>query len=95
MKQNRIKQLVITIPVGNSAIHGNLNLIEDSKNIIIFAHGSGSSRFSSRNIFVADILNKAGFSTFLFDLLTPEEETIDLVTRELRFNIPCLLSACT
>jgi len=90
MKQNRIKQLVIPIPIGDSAIHGNLNLVEGSKNIVIFAHGSGSSRFSSRNIFVADILNKAQFSTFLFDLLTPEEETIDLIMRELRFNIPLL-----
>ena len=89
-KTNSVTQQEISIPVNPSFINGNLTLIEQSKGIIIFAHGSGSSRFSSRNIFVADILNKSGFSTFLFDLLTQEEEAIDIHTREFRFNIPLL-----
>lgn len=80
----------VTIPIGDSHISGNLNLIKDSKGIIVFAHGSGSSRFSKRNQFVAHELNTSSFSTFLFDLLTPEEESVDEATREFRFNIPLL-----
>lgn len=80
----------IAIPIGNSFIHGDLHLVANAKGLIIFAHGSGSSRMSSRNIFVANILNQGGFATFLFDLLTPEEEAIDIDTREFRFNIPLL-----
>lgn len=57
---------------------------------IIFAHGSGSSRHSARNAFVAQALEHSGFATLLMDLLTNEEERIDDVTREFRFNIPLL-----
>ncbi len=80
----------VSIPVGDSAIHGDLTLVEHAKGLIIFAHGSGSSRFSTRNQFVAHELNSAQFSTFLFDLLTPEEDRIDEHTREFRFDIPLL-----
>lgn len=80
----------VRMPVNNSYIHGDLDLIADAKGIIIFAHGSGSSRLSGRNQFVARILHQAQFSTFLFDLLTQEEEQIDVHTREFRFNIPLL-----
>ena len=80
----------VSIPIGESFIHGNLTLVDNAQGLIIFAHGSGSSRFSKRNQFVADMLHKAQFSTFLFDLLTKEEEEIDVHTRELRFNIPLL-----
>jgi dienelactone hydrolase len=65
-------------------------LEEQSSGLVIFAHGSGSSRFSQRNRFVAEKLNRAGLATLLFDLLTEEEEKIDNVTRELRFNIEWL-----
>jgi pimeloyl-ACP methyl ester carboxylesterase len=58
--------------------------------IVLFAHGSGSSRHSTRNIFVARALQNAGIGTLLFDLLTPAEEEIDLYTREHRFNIELL-----
>ncbi len=85
-----MKQTEISIPVGDFFIFGNLNLVENAKGLIIFAHGSGSSRFSTRNNFVADQLHKAHFSTFLFDLLTQEEERVDVHTREFRFNIPML-----
>jgi putative phosphoribosyl transferase len=80
----------VSITAGQSAIHGDLHLIKDSKNIIIFAHGSGSSRLSKRNLFVAEILQNSHFSTFLFDLLTPEEEKVDEQTREFRFDIEML-----
>ena len=63
---------------------------EGAEGLVIFAHGSGSSRFSSRNRFVAEQLNERGLATLLVDLLTPEEEKIDIVTREMRFDIPLL-----
>ena len=63
---------------------------ETAKGIILFAHGSGSSRNSPRNQYVAQELNKAGFSTLLFDLLTPEEESSDQENGKLRFNITFL-----
>jgi pimeloyl-ACP methyl ester carboxylesterase len=58
--------------------------------LVIFAHGSGSSRFSPRNNFVAGVLRRKHFSTLLIDLLTKEEEIIDLQTRQLRFDIELL-----
>ncbi len=80
----------IRIPVANTFITGDLRHIPHAKRLIVFAHGSGSSRFSERNQFVATKLNKANFSTLLFDLLTLEEDHIDAYTREFRFNIPLL-----
>jgi putative phosphoribosyl transferase len=61
-----------------------------ARGIVLFAHGSGSSRFSTRNQFVADYLNGGGLATLLFDLLTAEEHRVDAVTRELRFDIELL-----
>ena len=66
------------------------NITIDAKGIVIFAHGSGSSRHSPRNQYVAQVLNNAGIATLLIDLLTKEEEKIDDVTREHRFNISLL-----
>ncbi|MGZ5029770.1 MAG: dienelactone hydrolase family protein, partial [Methylobacter sp.] len=63
---------------------------ERTKGLVVFAHGRGSSRFSRRNRFIAEILNEAGISTLLFDLLTQEEEDIDQYTREFRFDIGLL-----
>lgn len=80
----------IKIAIGTSHIKGDLKIINNSTLLVIFAHGSGSSRLSSRNQFVAEILNQAHISTFLFDLLTEQEEAIDQHTREFRFNIPLL-----
>jgi dienelactone hydrolase len=71
-------------------LSGNLNIPSGAKGIVVFAHGSGSSRFSPRNRYVARVMQEGGLATFLFDLLTPPEEEIDDVTRELRFNIPFL-----
>jgi putative phosphoribosyl transferase len=71
-------------------LEGNLRLPKDAKGIVLFAHGSGSSRHSPRNQFVAHSLNNAGFATLLIDLLTADEEAVDLQTRNLRFDIELL-----
>jgi putative phosphoribosyl transferase len=71
-------------------LSGNLNVPSGAQGIVVFAHGSGSGRFSPRNRYVAQVMQDGGLGTFLFDLLTPREEEIDDITRELRFNIPFL-----
>ncbi|WP_292387517.1 dienelactone hydrolase family protein [Methanosarcina sp. UBA5] len=71
-------------------LEGNLTIPEGAKGIVVFAHGSGSSRFSSRNRYVAQELQKEGLGTLLFDLLTAEEERIDMITAHLRFDIDLL-----
>jgi dienelactone hydrolase len=73
---------------GNLTVPSHVNT--DAKGIVIFAHGSGSSRHSPRNRYVAQVLNNAGFATLLIDLLTQEEEKTDNITREYRFNIKLL-----
>jgi putative phosphoribosyl transferase len=80
----------VQIQAGRTALAGNLHILEGATALVLFAHGSGSSRHSPRNQFVARILNDAGLATLLFDLLTHEEEAIDMQTRELRFNIHLL-----
>ena len=71
-------------------LEGNLSIPAQAIALVLFAHGSGSSRHSPRNQFVAQTLNQAGLATLLFDLLTPEEESVDLYTREHRFDIGLL-----
>ena len=78
------------IPVGRAVLSGNLTVPENAEALVLFAHGSGSSRHSPRNQFVARLLNRASLGTLLFDLLTPEEEALDIYTREHRFNIGLL-----
>ena len=80
----------VQIHAGRAVLHGNLNIPENASALVLFAHGSGSSRHSPRNQFVSRTLNEAGLATLLFDLLTPEEEAIDMQTREHRFNIDLL-----
>ena len=80
----------VRIPAGRVTLDGNLTTIDAATAIVLFVHGSGSSRHSPRNQFVARTLNNAGLATLLFDLLTPEEEGIDARTAELRFNIKLL-----
>lgn len=75
---------------GGVTLEGNLLLPDAARGVVVFAHGSGSSRFSSRNRYVADVLRGAGLGTFLLDLLTREEEAIDERTRHLRFDIGLL-----
>ena len=81
---------VIQIPADRAVLSGNLTIPENAAALVLFAHGSGSSRHSPRNQFVARTLNRSGLGTLLFDLLTPEEEALDLYTREHRFNIGLL-----
>lgn len=85
-----IEDREITLPLGNVTLAGNLCIPVGARAIILFAHGSGSSRFSPRNRAVADVLCHAGLATFLFDLLTREEEATDANTAHLRFDIPFL-----
>jgi putative phosphoribosyl transferase len=82
--------LSIEIPSENVMLKGDLVIPENAQGIIIFVHGSGSSRLSPRNKNVASVLNEAGLGTLLFDLLTAEEEIIDNVTAQFRFDIPLL-----
>ncbi|MBO1924758.1 dienelactone hydrolase family protein [Thiomicrorhabdus sp. 6S3-12] len=85
-----IPESSMQIPAGDVTLEGNLRLPDDARGLVLFIHGSGSSRFSSRNRHVAQLLNQAGLATLLFDLLTAEENQIDMLTREFRFDIPLL-----
>src|SRR6266702_3201075 len=80
----------IRIPAGHATLDGNLTIVDRAIGLVLFAHGSGSSRHSPRNQFVARALNNTGLATLLFDLLTPEEELVDARTAEHRFNIRLL-----
>jgi putative phosphoribosyl transferase len=80
----------LTIPAGVVTLQGLLRSPRLRRGIVLFAHGSGSGRFSPRNTYVAEVLHSAGIASLLFDLLTAEEERIDADTAELRFDIPLL-----
>lgn len=82
----------VSFQVGTGTIEGSLVIPEGARGVVLFAHGSGSSRMSPRNRFVARELNDVGLATLLIDLLTLEEEAIDQRTAELRFNIGLLAS---
>ena len=75
---------------GAATLEGNLAMPPGARGVVLFAHGSGSSRHSPRNRYVAGVLQEAGLATLLIDLLTPDEEVIDERTRHLRFDIPLL-----
>jgi dienelactone hydrolase len=80
----------VQIPIQEGALEGDLQVPGGARGIVVFAHGSGSSRHSPRNRQVAQELQRAGLATLLFDLLTQPEEEVDLRTRHLRFDIPLL-----
>lgn len=80
----------VLISAGSVVLSGQLLVPQDATGIVLFAHGSGSSRFSPRNQYVARVIRDAGVGTLLFDLLTREEEAIDVLTRRLRFDIGLL-----
>src|SRR6266516_2442742 len=80
----------VQIHAGRTVLSGNLTVPEKAVALVLVVHGSGSSRHSPRNQFVARTLNNAGLATLLFDLLTPNEERIDSYTAEFRFNIELL-----
>lgn len=79
-----------SIAAGDVTLKGFLDIPENAQGIVVFAHGSGSSRFSKRNNAVAAFLREGQLGTLLFDLLTADEEQVDAITREYRFNIPLL-----
>jgi dienelactone hydrolase len=80
----------VTVPAGDAALQGDLTLPKEARGIVLFAHGSGSSRMSPRNRRVARMLNEASLATLLVDLLTEEEEAVDSRTGYLRFDIALL-----
>lgn len=88
-RQNEEGRLV-HVSVDSATPEGNLQIPTNAAGVVLFAHGSGSSRHSPRNRFVAQTLNEGGLATLLIDLLTSEEETIDQPTRQLRFDIDFL-----
>ena len=85
-----IEERLIQVPAGSVTLEGNLTLPEQSRGIVLFAHGSGSSRHSPRNRYVARLLNEAKLATLLIDLLTLHEEVVDARTAQLRFDIDLL-----
>ncbi|MCI0394569.1 MAG: dienelactone hydrolase family protein [Chloroflexi bacterium] len=85
-----IEDQSVRVEADSVTLEGNLGIPQGAEGIVLFAHGSGSSRRSARNQAVARTLRKGGLATLLFDLLTPEEEAIDLQTRHLRFDIDLL-----
>jgi dienelactone hydrolase len=80
----------VHIPAESVTLEGEFIVPDGASGIVLFAHGSGSSRHSPRNRFVAEVIRKSNLGTLLFDLLTPEEESVDVHTRHLRFDIGLL-----
>src|SRR5436309_10612184 len=85
----------VRIPSGGVVLEGELSIPQEARGVALFAHGSGSSRHSPRNQYVARVILEAGVGTLLFDLLTREEEAVDLTTRHLRFDIGLLARRLT
>jgi pimeloyl-ACP methyl ester carboxylesterase len=82
-----LEERSVKIPSKENLLDGILSIPKEAVGLVLFVHGSGSSRFSVRNRYVASVLNAANFATILFDLLTPDEESIDDMTREFRFDV--------
>ncbi len=80
----------VQVSAGPVVLEGNLGVPDGARGVVLFAHGSGSGRHSPRNRYVARVLREAGLATLLIDLLTGEEEEVDLRTRHLRFDIGLL-----
>src|SRR5919107_4118169 len=83
-------ELLVRVSVGSVVLEGSLDVPDEARGVVLFAHGSGSGRHSPRNRYVARTLREANLATLLIDLLTPEEEEVDLRTRRLRFDIGLL-----
>ncbi|CAD5378439.1 Alpha/beta hydrolase [Pseudomonas sp. OF001] len=86
----KVPQRSLRLDLKDGVLHGELAVPEDAEGLVVFAHGSGSSRFSPRNQQVARFFNDLGLGTLLLDLLTEDEQDIDEATREFRFDIPLL-----
>jgi putative phosphoribosyl transferase len=89
------QELSVQVEAAGITLEGDLAIPEGVRGLVLFAHGSGSSRHSSRNRYVARVLREAGLGTLLFDLLTSQEEQIDARTRRLRFDIGLLADRVT
>ncbi len=87
---DHVDEMAVHIPVGRVLLEGDLAIPAGAASIILFAHGSGSSRLSSRNRYVAKYLQREGLATLLFDLLTSQEEKVDNYNMQLRFDIGLL-----
>ena len=82
-----VEERAVQVPAGRVTLDGDLSIPSHARAVVLFAHGSGSSRFSSRNRRVASLLHERAFATLLIDLLTPNEEALDVHTGEFRFDI--------
>jgi dienelactone hydrolase len=89
-RTNAMISEAISLPVGRTQIEADLRLPDDAVGLVIFAHGSGSSRKSARNRFVAEALERRALGTLLLDLLTQDEDVVDAHTAQFRFDIPRL-----
>jgi putative phosphoribosyl transferase len=87
---NAQAEVALLIHAGDVSLEGDLRLPDNPVGLVVFAHGSGSSRHSPRNRHVADVLHRSGMGTLLMDLLTIDEEAVDQYTRHLRFDIGLL-----
>ncbi|MDP2932279.1 MAG: dienelactone hydrolase family protein [Chloroflexota bacterium] len=90
MSKDKTGECPVKVPAGTVTLDGDLCLPAGAPAVVVFAHGSGSSRRSPRNQYVAGVLRNAGLGTLLFDLLTADEEEIDTRTAHLRFDIRLL-----
>jgi putative phosphoribosyl transferase len=96
MSSNQVVERTVRVPTAGVSLDGDLAIpVADPRGVVLFAHGSGSSRHSPRNRRVARVLQEGGWATLLLDLLTPQEEQVDLRTRELRFDIARLAERLT
>jgi dienelactone hydrolase len=90
MSDQQTQEQVVSVRTQSANLEGSLVIPVAAQGIVLFAHGSGSSRHSPRNLYVAKVLQASGLATLLLDLLTPAEEEIDGQTAYLRFNIGLL-----
>jgi putative phosphoribosyl transferase len=88
--KEQARERPVRIPIGPVTLEGNRDIPEGAQAVVLFAHGSGSSRHSPRNRYVARVLRDAGLATLLMDLLTAEEEAEDMYMGHLRFDVPLL-----
>jgi putative phosphoribosyl transferase len=85
-----IEHLPVVVKIPGVALEGYLSVPTAATGVVVFAHGSGSSRHSPRNRYVADVLNEGALATLLIDLMNADEQEVDLQTAQLRFDIPFL-----
>jgi pimeloyl-ACP methyl ester carboxylesterase len=95
MREAKPRPIHAAIDIGDAVLQGDVVMPPGARGIVLFAHGSGSSRFSSRNIYVANHLAEGGLGTLLFDLLTADEELRDQQDASLRFDIDLLTRRLT